>query len=200
MEIWKDVIGWEGYYQVSNYGNVRSLPRLINSSRGRQRIHKGIMVKPCIENKRSYVIRLSRNNSDTTIKLHRLVAKHFIPNPENKRYINHIDGNPKNNHVSNLEWCTAHENMIHSYRVLGRRRPMQGVTGEKHQSSKPVYVTKLGGSNPVRFVSLRLACAATGVSNPCASNVCTGKRKATKGFVFQYADALSELNRIVLKK
>lgn len=105
-EIWRVVVGYDGCYEVSNVGNVRRLP------------HRGRPIKMLSafkEPKRYVRVVLHLNNKGKSSRVHRLVAKAFIPNPENKPFINHIDGNKHNNLVSNLEWCTQSENVIHSY-------------------------------------------------------------------------------------
>ena len=102
-EIWKDIVGYEGHYEVSNFGRLRSnKPKFY-----------GIM-NPSYTNKGYVRYGLSLNNKQIIFTIHRLVAIHFIPNPENKPEVNHIDGDKQNNNVSNLEWCTHQENMGHA--------------------------------------------------------------------------------------
>lgn len=111
-EQWKPVVGYEGNYEVSNLGRVKSLPR--NGTIKKERIIKNNVKKS------GYVdIMLSKNNKRIYTHLHRVVAKAFIPNPENKPQVNHKDGNKQNNTVENLEWATASENLKHKYAVLG---------------------------------------------------------------------------------
>lgn len=106
-EIWRDIEGFEGLYQVSNKGKVKRL--------------KGYQCKKEreLKNKQDkygyhYVI-LSKEGKAKTLKMHRIVAKEFIPNLDNKPLINHIDGIKTNNHASNLEWCTSSENIKHAF-------------------------------------------------------------------------------------
>lgn len=106
MEIWKDVVGHEGLYQVSNTGNVRSL------NYGGHGYAKVLIPK---QNNRGRLWMELRNNGKKRYALvHRLVAEAFIPNPQELPQINHIDENPQNNDVSNLEWCTQSYNIRHS--------------------------------------------------------------------------------------
>lgn len=115
MEIWKDVEGYEDYYQVSNFGRVRSKDRLrSNGDRGYCKV-KGKILKNAKNELGYHILGLSVNGNRKMVKVHRLVAKAFISNPERKPFVNHMDGNPQNNHVSNLEWCTQKENMQHAY-------------------------------------------------------------------------------------
>ena len=112
-EIWKDIPGYEGLYQVSNRGNVKSLARFDpenpHGSRSKERILKFDITE---HNSTSYA-RVTLSKYGTTIRflVHRLVALVFIPNPDNKPFINHIDNNGLNNSIENLEWVTPSENM-----------------------------------------------------------------------------------------
>lgn len=103
IEEWRDIIGYEGIYKVSNFGKVKRIHG------GHKRILKKSLFKS------GYVrVCLTVNSIEKTIRVHRLVAQAFIPNPFNKPFINHIDNNIENNHASNLEWCTSKENKDHS--------------------------------------------------------------------------------------
>ena len=107
-EIWKDIKGYECIYQVSNLGNVKSLDRL--STNGR-RLKGKLLAKT---NSKGYIkVTLTNKNKSDNRDIHRLVAQAFIPNPENKPQVNHIDEDKTNNTVDNLEWCTAKENINH---------------------------------------------------------------------------------------
>ncbi len=106
-EIWKDIEGFEGRYAVSTFGNVKSLKF---AGRVGER-----NLKPGIGSTKYYLVSLIKNKKGHTKKVHRLVGLAFIPNPENKPQLNHLDGNKLNNHVSNLEWATNQENCQHAF-------------------------------------------------------------------------------------
>lgn len=110
-EIWKDILGYEGYYQVSNMGRVKSLDRDIIYSNGRITKTKGKILNGFIKPKGYISVDLYKNNKRAKFYIHRLVAFAFIPNPDGKEQINHLDENPENNCVNNLEWCTCKENL-----------------------------------------------------------------------------------------
>ena len=119
-EIWKDIKGYEGLYQVSNLGRVKSLARTIYKVDGTTQTFKD-KIRSATFNGRGYLqVGLSKEGSYTTFKVHRLVANTFIPNPYNKTQVNHIDGNKDNNHRSNLEWCNHKYNMKHAKTVLNK--------------------------------------------------------------------------------
>lgn len=118
-EIWKDVPGYEGLYQVSNLGRVRSLDRYIPHSLGGKSFVKGRILsdKPRGKNGRYCRVILYRNGIHLGESVHRIVAKTFIPNPDNKPQVNHINGIRTDNRVANLEWCTAKENDKHAWDI-----------------------------------------------------------------------------------
>lgn len=113
-EIWKDVVGYEGLYQVSNFGNVKSLVRTVKKSDGRYMTIGGRILKKAIRRGGYYGACLRKDNSSKTIYNHRLVALAFIENEFNYDCINHKDGCKENNHVENLEWCTRSMNIRHA--------------------------------------------------------------------------------------
>ena len=124
MENWKKINGFENY-EVSNLGNVKRVECTITYSNGMKCKYKEKLLKFEFnrKNKRNQFykrVTLSQNNIQRRFQVHRLVAEYFIPNPLNKKFINHIDGNPENNIVENLEWCTSSENEKHSYYKLGK--------------------------------------------------------------------------------
>ena len=107
QEIWKDVIGYEGLYKISNYGIVKSLPR--NGCGSKEKI-----ISKQLNNCGYMTVLLNKANIRKRHLVHRIIAFAFIPNEFNKPDINHIDGNKANNNINNLEWVTKSENVIHS--------------------------------------------------------------------------------------
>jgi DNA-binding Xre family transcriptional regulator len=131
-EIWKDIEGYEGIYQVSSLGRVKSLARVITRSTGADYSVIERILKTANNPSGYEVAILSTNGKMYPVTVHRLVAKAFIPNPENKETINHKNGVKTDNRVSNLEWHTRSENVKHAYDVLG----VPTMKGEKNASSK----------------------------------------------------------------
>ena len=111
MEIWKDIEGYEKLYQVSNKGRVKSLEREIVYKDGRKKMLQEKILHLSLNDLGYYHVMLSKNGMPKRYKVHRLVAKAFIPNPSNLPIINHKDENPKNNNTENLEWCDQKYNV-----------------------------------------------------------------------------------------
>ena len=117
-EIWKPVIGYEGLYEVSNLGRVRSVDRLVKYSNGQIHLHKGRILSPGLVHKSGYLQVGLCNNGKTKHKMvYRLVAEGFLPNIDNLPQVNHKDENPFNNCVENLEWCTIEYNINYGTRT-----------------------------------------------------------------------------------
>lgn len=111
MEVWKDIKGYEGLYKISNTGKIKSY----HTRGNHQKVGKEHYITPSKTTTGYYKVELMKEHKRRGYKLHRLIALAFIPNPLNKPYINHIDGNKLNNSLSNLEWCTQKENVNHAY-------------------------------------------------------------------------------------
>ena len=114
-EEWKDIPGFEGRYQVSSLGRVKSINRKVNKWNGVKTVPEKILTQR-IDRKGYYRIELRDNNGKKhSLQVHRLVAITFIPNPDKKAQVNHISGNKQDNAVSNLEWVSCQENIVHSF-------------------------------------------------------------------------------------
>lgn len=134
-ELWLPIQGFEGCYEISNKGRVKSLSRKCGPGFCRERI-----LKPGYQTGGYRFVNLVVAGKSTTVKVHRLVAKHFIDNPNNRPQVNHIDGNTGNNCAENLEWVTGRENIEHA-KKMGLFRPRKGA---EHKMSKAVIDTHTG--------------------------------------------------------
>ena len=141
IEEWRDIEGFNGFYQVSNLGRVKSMGGWRGTAKRRERILKIHLTKD------GYCkVRLTHKDKDMTKRVHQLVAMAFIPNPMNKETVNHIDGDKLNNVVTNLEWCTRSEQLYHAYR-MNLRKPQRGsknvqakLTDEQVKEIRNLYV------------------------------------------------------------
>lgn len=183
-EIWKDVIGYEGLYQISNYGNIKSLKKWIRQYN--KYINKEKLLKPCVNKIGYYVVVLYKNKNKRSHLLHRLIAEAFIPNPENKPQINHIDGNKMNYNISNLEWCTQSENMIHAFKngLEKPNKPMLNRKGNKNPLSKKVIQFDLNNNFINEYNSYTEATNITKINH--IGDCCNGKLKTAGGFIWKY--------------
>lgn len=163
-EIWKPVVGYEGLYEVSSLGRIRSVDRIV-FQQGRSQKYKGCIMSPFIGNHGYYGIRLSKNNKKKTYSVHRLVALAFIPNPDNLPVINHKDETHTNNCVSNLEWCTQKYNMNY------------GTVRERVSEANGLKVAQydLEGNLINTFRSIKDASRKTGVSATSINGCTIGK-------------------------
>ncbi len=130
MEIWKDIVRYEGLYMVSDKGNVKALDRMVDNRWGGKvfKKSKNIAIR---KTKKGYErCCLICDKKINTAPIHRLVAEAFIPNPYNKPCINHIDCNPSNNNVKNLEWVTYSENILHAEK-MGRRMHVRELSSKR---------------------------------------------------------------------
>lgn len=110
-EIWKDIPGYEGYYQASTFGNIRSVPRFVNyKNLGAISKRPSILLSPKVTSKGYLEVVLVRPNSRKCCRVHKLIAMTFLDNPHKYPYINHINENKQDNRVENLEWCSPKQN------------------------------------------------------------------------------------------
>lgn len=183
-EIWKDIPGYEGLYQISNYGSVKSLDRYVKHYKGGSKLIKGKNIAPKID--KGYLrIKLCKLGEKKYYTVHRLVALTFINNPNNLPVINHIDGDKLNNHISNLEWCTISDNTQHAYDT-GLCDEGKAKLSEYHK--KPVRCTTTGKE----FSSIQEAAKYYHINNSCTiTKCCKGKTQSAgklngKKLVWEY--------------
>lgn len=177
IEVWKDIPGYEGLYQVSNLGNILSL--------NYKKTHKPHTLKHCISRDGYHRVNLCCNGVRKWF-VHLLVAKSFIPNPLNKPQINHIDGDKDNNCVSNLEWVSGKENIQHAIRNgLRKIENHHYLSNGDHHASKPVLQYDLHG-NFIKKWGCQSEAARFYNCNSGSINSCVvGRNKTCKGFIWR---------------
>lgn len=195
-EIWKDIVGYEGLYQVSNLGRVKS--------RGSDKWHKGRMLKPMFDGKGNYLfVGLHKNGKTKQRNIHRLVAEAFIINPNNLPCVNHINEVKTDNKVTNLEWCTveynsnygnAKKNMIASRRKNNNQEAINKKIKEAKKRNgsfsceKPVAQYTMDGTFISNYESATDAERKTGISRGGIQRCCIGRYSQAKGFVWKYIE------------
>lgn len=170
-EIWLPVAGYEGKYEVSNLGNVKSL------------YHKGRILSPGTIGGGYLGVSLYKDGKGHTKRLHRVVAVAFLKNLDDLPEVNHIDENKKNNAVSNLEWCTRRHNMLHGTRSA---RYSASITNHP-KKSKPVISTDIPTGEETFYVSMSEANRQRGYSTSHISQCCSGKRLTHGNCTWRYA-------------
>ena len=180
IEVWKDIEGYEGLYQVSNLGNVRSLDRIVDYGHSKA-YRKGKNLSGSYASGGYAQVQLNHNKKTKQELIHRLVAKAFIPNPNNLPCVNHKDENKRNNCVENLEWCTEKENINYGTRTVRRTKTV----------SVPVVMCDLDGAGIMEFDSVNEAARKIHSIN-IAGNItecCKGRRKTACGYKWKYKDS-----------
>ena len=171
IEIWKDKKDYEGLYQASNLGRVRSVDRWVKGKSGSLRLIKGKILKPGTTKDGYLQVVLCKNGKEKTFRVHRLVAETFLLNPENLPEVNHKDEDKTNNNVENLEFCDRTYNVNY------------GTRNEKQ--SKKVYQYTLDGQFVREWVSTREA-GRNGFNSGHIASCCKGKQKTHKDFIWKY--------------
>lgn len=198
-EVWKNMIGFEGLYQVSNYGRVRGLDReTIGKPPVTKKKIKGVIISPKKYTNGYFFVAPCKNGLKKPTLLHRLVATHFIPNPDNLPEINHKDENKANNRASNLEWCTHKYNS--NYGTKGERtskrlkkkkawagqdNPNYGRRGNDSPKAKPIRAISECGKTR-HFGSIIDASEQLNMSVSLVSKILHGRKKDIKGLKFEF--------------
>lgn len=185
-EIWRDIAGYEGCYQVSNIGRVRSLDRYVftvGNPNKKRRIHGKILnlSRRMSNGEPGYLyVNLSKNGDDKLYTVHRLVAEAFIPNPDNLPCINHKDEDKSNNRVSNLEWCTIKYN--NNYGTARKRSSIKMM--------RAVLKFDLDGNIIKRYDSLSIAAKEENIEKGNIANVCVGRngKLTLNNYIFMYEE------------
>ena len=169
MEEWLNISGYEGLYQVSNLGKVRSF-----------KSGKWQTLKNRLTPRGYYIVTLYKDGKATSKWVHRLVAQAFIPNPENLPQINHEDEDKLNNAASNLEWCDSKYNNNYGTKKERLKKSLKGKAGRPRKSGKPVHCIDTGET----YESASEAERQTGIRH--IDEVCSGKRQSAGGFWWEY--------------
>lgn len=162
-EIWKDIVGYEGLYQVSNFGKVKNIKTLK-------------ILKPSLTYNGYEMVKLSKNSKVKNFRINRLVAEAFIPNPNNYPIVNHKDGNKLNNNINNLEWCSYSYNLIEAYRLKLKTSRIKSKKVNQIQNNKTIKIW-----NSTSEIEKKL-----GYSSGNISQVCNKKRKSAYGYKWEY--------------
>lgn len=188
--MWKDVIGFEESYKISDTGEVWSKDRYIVDSKGRKRFWKGQKLNPDIAPNGYYRVTFAYGRKNRVQRyLHRLLAEHFIPNPYNLPQVNHKDGNKLNCSLDNLEWVTVKENVIHAYRnglidhIRGNKHPNYGKYGADSKRAKRIKATNVI-TGEVRIYNAMIETKADGFL-PSEVSRCSNHGGSHHGFVFE---------------
>lgn len=191
MEVWKQIEDYEGLYEVSNLGNVRSVTHVdyFYSAKGIlvSRMKRGKILGP--SDSQGYKrVHLSKGGIVRICTTHRLVAKAFIPNPNNCPEVNHLNGIRSDNRVENLEWCTKSQNIRHCYDVLKRKISPNviNVFGGDHPASTPILQYDLNGNFIREWPSAIEIQRALNVNSPNIIACCRGKQQTSGGFSWKH--------------
>lgn len=182
MEKWRDIKGYEGIYQVSSLGRVKRIGYYTNQSGATW--ESGRILKPANNSRGYYFVQLSQDNKVARKYVHRLVAEAFIPNPESKPTVNHINCDRSDNRVENLEWASYRENNDYSIQVMKRT----GKNKRNNKLSRVVQQLDLQGNVLKEYPSYREAERQTGIS--AIDKVCAGAkyRKTAGGYQWRYKE------------
>lgn len=176
MEIWKPVVNYEGYYEVSNMGRVRRVDRRVNTEirHNETKLWPGRILKQNRKRNGYYTVDLCKDNHVKTISVHRLVATAFVPACEGRTHVNHINCNKADNRAENLEWCTLQENIAHgkehglyvNHRKIPVRCKQNGmIFGSSYEAAEWLNETKFKGTKQVKNMASKIRSACLGMQS-----------------------------------
>ena len=191
-EIWRDIEGYNGLYQISNLGRVKSLEKKCLSKNGKYRINKEKILKLYTNSKDGYIrVGLWKNNKHHSFTLHKIVAQTFIDNYDNKPCIDHINGDRTDNRVENLRWVTHKENnnnpITKKRHSTNHPKVFLGIFGKNNPSSIPVLQFTIDGKLVRKWDCIRDIQRELGIDNTNISRCCRGKQKTAGNFRWCYA-------------
>lgn len=190
IEEWECINGYEGLYEVSSFGRIKSLPHKYIDTKGRNYRKKERIIRPQNDCKRGYLkVRIYKNGVGSSFSIHRLVAIAFIPNPASLPEVNHKWGVKIDNRVSELEWSTSSDNQQHAYDVLNRNKPLLGKFGKDHHTSIRINQYDLNSSFIKTWDSINDVQRA-GIANAQTIIRCLkgrSKSNQAKGYKWEYA-------------
>lgn len=179
-EIWKDIPNYEGLYQISNLGRIKSLKRYVKNKHGKRIVKEKILTN-YINGTGYYAVNLRKECGIDIKRVHRLVAESFIPNPNNLPQVNHIDGNKLNNNIENLEWCNCSYNVKEAFR-LGLNKHIDFV------KRKEILQFNLKNEFIKEWKSIYDAWKNTNIPRSCINKVCQGKQKTAGNYIWKYKE------------
>ena len=187
-EIWKQIDGYDGIYEISSLGRLKVLKREVNHSRNPNfKVVRKEKIASLQKDKNGYLnIILTKDKKQKKFSVSRLVSKAFIPNPENKPHVNHKKGIKTDNRATELEWCTNLENQHHSWNKLGRKSSNKGKFGKKNHGSIKIVQLTFGGKIIKIWDCINDAERYGGFNHGTISACCRGKFKQHKGFKWKY--------------
>lgn len=163
---WRNIKDYEGLYQVSECGEIKSLDRKSKRKDGRFNVYKGKVLKQGKNNRGYNVITLTKNGTQKTFLVHRIVAMNFIKNVENKKFVNHIDGDKRNNRSENLEWTTFEENIKHAWEnKIYKPIKSESVNTAKLNHEKVKNIRKNARNKSVKELAKEYGVTSTTISN-----------------------------------
>lgn len=187
-ECWASVPGFEGVYEVSTHGRVRSIDRRIAHAGSGTQFVRGRLMCAGLDTKGYPRLTLRNGDRKEWWAVHRLVLSVFLPRPDwREKHVNHIDGIRTNNRLSNLEWCTPAENTMHAYKVIKTLKPPAPRFGSAHANAQPV-VGKCIATGEVRHFPSMAETRAAGFNPSDVSACCIGDQRSHAGWLWRHDD------------